>query len=199
MLPAGAYQWRDGEGDSEIWISGDTPLNPEVVGQRPAVTCKRGDMGFAGLGIGDVAFNDLHTGAMAYMDMKSTVVMIHVLSRIDVEADRLAHVVSHWIRAYRRPLVKASKGNILSVGQRISISPPSPPGSLIAESANSSAWSRSSVAVPVYLQHVDHIYPLNKTIFQGVTTTVRTREEVEPADSSADPYDMPTRPRRSET
>jgi hypothetical protein len=196
QLPAGVYQWRDDEQSSDIHISGDTPLNPVTIGKRPAVTCKRGDIGFAGLGIGDVVFNDLHTGAMSYMDMSSTVVMIHVLSRIDYEADKLAHVIAHWIRAYRRPLVKNSGGNILSVGQRINISAPSPPGALISEVANESEWSRSTVAVPVFMQRIDHIHPLNRPTFEGILTTVRSRTPTDAPTSGTDPYNMPSRPRR---
>lgn len=178
LLPAGAYRW-DPESDgspeqsgSEIFISADTPIMPEKVGQRPAITVLRSTAAFQGVGIGDVAFNDLATGAVVRMDIIPTTVMVNVLSRLPVEAEKLGWFVLEQIWAFRDAIIR-SEPSILYTGNRPSLSPPSPAGSLVAPSTDVE-WSVVVVSFPTFLQHATTTLPLNKRIVKGFTTTMTT-------------------------
>lgn len=171
--PPGAYFWSPDEVDNEIHISGDAPIDPVKIGQRPALTVLRGHAAWNGMGLNDQAFVDLRTGAKAYMDIVPTTIIINALSRVDVEAEALAEHCAHLIRVYREAIISASQGLILYCGQRVAISPPSPPGSLVGGDSPDGEWSVSVVSVPVYLQTLDSRWPLNKPILRTIGARLR--------------------------
>lgn len=174
QAPVGAYRWVDDENDSEIHISGDSPIIPTKVGQRPAITVLRAHAAWSGTGINDQVFVDLRTGAKAYMDLVPTTIMVNVLSRLDVEAEELAEFCAGRVRVFREAIVGASNGLILYTGQRIAISPPSPPGSLVGGDSPDGEWSVCVVSVPTYLQTLDSRWPLNKPILRTFGARLRT-------------------------
>jgi hypothetical protein len=175
-LPVGGYQWRpeDGQsetgvGQSEIVITADTPINPVVVGQRPAITVLRGQGAFSGLGINDRAFIDLKTGTEVKMDIFPTTLMVNVLSQLPVEAERLAWFAVEEIWSFREEIIK-SLPSLLYLGQRPSISPPSPAGTLVQSTEHE--WVVVVCAFPTYLQHVTTKQPLNRPILGGFDATI---------------------------
>lgn len=176
-LPPGAYQWRpegndlNGDGQSEIYIGSDTPINTTTIGQRPAITVLRSQAAFSGLGMNDLAFVDLRTGAKAKMDMLPTTLMINVLSAHDVEAERIAWFVQEQLSAFREVIIKTLP-SILYLGQRISMGAPSPAGSLVNSSEYE--WTVVVLAMPTFLQHATHTLPLNKPVLSGATITATT-------------------------
>lgn len=170
----GPYHWEtpsedhslDQEGSS-IWIGTDTPVSPEIVGMRPAITISRGAAAFHGLGLGDRAFIDWQTGGVSKMDMLPTTISINVLSRMPFEAEQLAWFVGKHIWNLRDELLR---GNVfaLYLGNRPSFSPPTPAGSLIAGPETEHNWSCVNISFPVYLQHMEVAVPLNRPVLGEV-------------------------------
>lgn len=180
-LPPGAYQWRPegsdeaGQGKSEIFIGGDTPINPVTVGQRPAITLVRAQASFQGIGLNDRAYVDLRTGAHVQMDIIPTTIHINVLSSLPVEADRIAWFITEQIRGYREAIIKEMKA-LLYIGQRPSLSAPSPAGSLVQSTEHE--WTVVVCSFPTYLQHATSMLPLNQTAFYGFgAVTIQNRDE----------------------
>lgn len=179
-LPKGGYQWRcddpgdAGQGQSDIFIGGDTPIDPTVVGQRPAITLLRATAAFQGVGLDDLAFVQMKTGATTQMDLIPTTIMVNVLSTIPVEADRLAWFVTEQIRGFRRDIIR-SLPSLLYMGQRPSMSAPSPAGALVASSEHE--WTVVVVSFPTFLQHATSVEPLNRTAFYGVRANVSSANE----------------------
>ena len=171
LLPAGAYRYSDEELDSEIAITSDTPINPERVGRRPAISVLRAHGAYQGVGIGDVAYTDLATGAQAYMDLFPTTLVVNVLSKLPLEADRLAMFCSKQIRA-RRDQIITTLPELLYLGQRIGISPPSPAGSLVQ--STDYEWSVVALTIPTFLQDTEHIYPINKPALRSFGLAMET-------------------------
>jgi hypothetical protein len=175
-LPPGAYQWKPetesspDQAGSEVFISADTPIKPQQVGARPAVTVLRSVATFQGVGIGDWAYTDLQTGAMVKMDLIPTNVMINVLSKLPVEADRLAWFCAEQIWTMREEIVK-SDPTILYTGARPSISAPTAAGQLV--DSTDFEWCVVVVSFPCYLQHSTSKLPLNKTILKDIKTTLK--------------------------
>lgn len=175
QLPRGTYWWNpDAEsepdqGDSEIFISSDTPMNPSFIGQRPAITVTRSSAAFQGMGIGDRAFLDMRTGALAKMDIMPTTLIINVLSRVPFEAENLAWLVGSSIWAMRETFIKNQSG-LLYIGGKFSIAPVSPAGSLVSPD-NEHNWAAVAVAFPAYLQHSMSTMPLATPVVQKIKTT----------------------------
>lgn len=177
LLPAGAYHWSPDDPDStegtrsEIYIAGDTPLPTQAVGERPAITVLRSQLAFQGVGIGDVAFHDLRSGAKAYMDLLPTTLCINVLSRLAFVAERLAFFVQDQIFTLREEIIR-TEPCILSLGQRTTMAPPSPAGSLV--DSVESDWINVALFVPLYLQHTTSFIPINVPILEKIDVNVRS-------------------------
>lgn len=181
-LPKGSYRWdpatglRDDQGDSEVFISSAWPLNPQLVGQRPAITASSVSMPFSGLGINDLAYVDWNTGAQVRMDLIPTVTRIHVLSKIMVEAEKLAFFVTEQIWAFREAIVK-SEPCLLQIGQRPMITEPTPPGALIPASGTEPDWRAVTIQLPTFIQHSVSTEPMNKRILREVRATMNLPQD----------------------
>lgn len=169
QCPPGAFHWepssvnsQDQEG-SEIWIGSETPIDPEIVAQRPAVVVGRGPAAFHGVGIGDQAYTDLRTGAHVKMDMLPTTLNVNVLARVPFLAEELAWFIARHIWNLRNELLRGNDF-ILYTGQRPSLSPPSAAGSLVQGPHSESDWIVVTVSMPVYLQHMEVAMPLNRKV-----------------------------------
>jgi hypothetical protein len=177
LLPSGGYQWKPetentpDQAGSEVFISTDTPINPQQVGARPAITVQRSAASFQGAGIGDWAFTQLSTGMVAKMDIIPTNFMVNVLSRLPVEAERLAWFCAEQIWTMREEITR-SEPSILYTGGRPSLSPPTPAGAFVE--STDYEWTVVVVSFPAYLQHTTTKLPLNKKILSGVTVTGST-------------------------
>ncbi len=189
-LPAGAYQWKPETEDSpdqagsEVFIGADTPIKVQEVGQRPAITVLRSMAAFQGTGLGDLAYVDLKTGAEVKMDIIPTNILVNVLSRSPVEAEKLAWFVAEQIWTYRKAIIKNEPNKIfLYLGQRPSLSPPTPAGSLVADSTDFD-WCCVVVAFPAYLQHSTTVMPLNATILNKLRANASVQRPQAPVEAA---------------
>jgi hypothetical protein len=157
---------------SEIWIGMDNPINTTVVGDRPAITVLRGPGSFQGVGIGDLAFTDLKTGGIVRMDILPVTLTVNVLSRIPLESESLAWFAAQHIWMFREEIMRGEEG-IMFLGNRPSISPSTPAGSLVGPDTEHN-WAVCSVALPAYLQTSATKIPLNKQIIDSFELTMST-------------------------
>lgn len=187
--PPGAYHWeeasrsQDQEG-SEIWIGTEYPINPSIVAKRPAVVIGRGPAAFQGIGIGDQAFFDQVTGGFVKMDMMPVTLTVSVLSRVGFEAEELGFFIMKYMWSLRTEMMRGNNF-IMYMGQRPSISPPSPPGALLGGLQSDSDWVAVTVSFPVFLQHMEVVVPLNKPILREVTFTATVERPTPPTPASA--------------
>lgn len=176
LLPSGAYRYagvETGETDevSEIHISMDFPVRPEIVNQRPAISVFRSAMQFQGLGLGDTLFSNPMDGSIARADLASLTYMVGVLSRVPAEAETLSWVVMNEISAFRGQIVK-SFPDMLYFGQRMSMSPASPPGALLQDASHD--WTAVILSIPTYLSYKHIFTPLNRPIVNNIGMTLTT-------------------------
>lgn len=131
FLPAGEFHWEPDDEVSEILIRGEAPLNPEVVGKKPAITVILGPTSFAGIGINNMLSKSLATNKEVRTDLMSGNLVVYCLATNDVITMRLAHIVAHHVRAQQRLL--ESEGGFHSIARPFpTVMSPSPPGSLVA-------------------------------------------------------------------
>jgi hypothetical protein len=178
-LPVGAYRFSlndDGAVDqhSEIHISADFPINPTHANQRPAITVFRSGAIFQGLSIGDLGYHNTMSGAKMLTDIVPTTLMVGVLSRAPVEAEALAWFVQRQISAYREAITKTLPG-LIKFGGNVSLSPPSPPGAMVAGGQEN--WTAVIASFPAYLSSKVISTPLNRPIVNQFGLTMTTTQE----------------------
>lgn len=186
QCPVGGYRWMPSRGDqddvgSEVWIGKDNPINTRVVGDRPAITVLRGPGSFQGVGIGDRAFVDNRTGGEVKMDILPVTLTVNVLSRVPLEADELAWFEAKHIWALREEIMRGQEG-IMYLGNRLSVSPPTPAGSLVGPDTEHN-WVVCSVMIPAYLQTSMTKIPLNKRVISGFDARMTVRRPSESPES----------------
>lgn len=175
LAPAGAFHWAPEDETtpeamkSEIYIAADTPLPARAVGDRPAITVLRSQLAFQGIGIGDVVHHHWDTGGKVYMDLLPTTLCIAVLSRLPFVAERLAWFVHNQIFTLREEIIRTEK-TILSIGSRVTVTPPSPAGALI--DSVEPDWTAVSLLLPTYLQFRSEFLPVNVPILKKVDVRV---------------------------
>lgn len=187
QAPPGSYQWKPEslgspeQKDSEIFIGHDTPIYPNVVGQRPAITVMRGSGQFSQLGIGARAFTDLRTGGVVKMDLVPTTVIVNVLSQNALEAETLAWVVAQHLWIFSEEIVRDEE--MFHDIRQPTISAPSPAGSLVAADTGAN-WVVVVVSMAAYLNFSMTKVPYNTGprtgVLQGVTTTLQTTTPQDP-------------------
>lgn len=202
MHPPGAYRFSatDGAVDerSELWIGSEFPIKPDTPGQRPAISVFRSAAQFNGLSIGDLGFVDIAGDKRMLTDLVPLNLMVGVLCRHQLEAEILAGAVVELIFGYRREII-ANMGNLLYIGNRPSISPPSPPGQLVEGSAFPD-WTAVMIGFPAFVNFKLTIEPLNKRFLSSIgvamTTAVPTApsQGVVPLQGSAIMQPPPTPP-----
>lgn len=186
LLPVGSYHYDiDAEGspeqaNQEIYIGLDTPVETSKVGSRPVITLSRSQAAFQGLGLGDLAFNQLHTGLKSRMDLIPTNILINVLSTIPMEAENLAWFIQSEIFSFREEIVK-SKPELMYMGSKAMIGPPSPAGSLV-DATTDYDWCVVVMSYPAYLQYATHKLPLNKKPVAGIDVTMTTEPRPVPVE-----------------
>lgn len=173
--PVGAYHYdleEGAESASEIFIGAETPIEVERVGKRPAITVLRSQAAFSGIGLGNLAYVDLATGAEVYMDLLPTTLTVACLSNTPVVSESLGWYCATQVRAFWKPIVRASNGLFLTTGQQISISPISPAGALVNDTTGD--WTAVVLGIPVYLQHSVTRMPLNQITLEDFDLRLRS-------------------------
>lgn len=184
-LPKGAFRWlpetetTPDQVGSEIFFAATTPIQPSIVGQRPAITVGRSGAAGQGLGLGDLAFRQLATGAAVRMDLMATNIVVNVLSSLPVVAERLAYHCQLEIFTFREEIVK-NDPCFHSIGARASLSPPTDAGSLVVGSSDIE-WTLVQLVLPAWVSYSSTKLPLNKKVVSGFTTRMEVaRPEDQP-------------------
>ncbi len=171
LLPAGAYRWDpaseliDSQKSSEILIMYEGPVDAAKAGARPAITAAIGQSSFQGVGLNDRTHVDWATGAQTRMDLIPTMLRLHFLSTMPVEARRLAFFATNEIWALRDDII-VTCDDLLQIGQRPILSEPTPAGSLIAVPSVTHEWVAVTVQFPAFIQHCVTTHPMNKRILR---------------------------------
>jgi hypothetical protein len=131
----------------------------------------RSQVQFQGTGIGDVVDHSWGSGGKTRMDLIPTTICINVLSRIPTVAERLAWFIQDLVFGFREEIVRTEKC-ILSIGQRTSMPPPSPAGSLVDTEED---WTVVPLFLPTYLQHSVTTTPINVPVLQKLNSILKNK------------------------
>lgn len=183
--PVGAYRWDSDPAVSEILITSEMPIAPEVFHARPALAIARGPVAFQHLGFDDFDSYDPATQTETKTTLISGVVILIGLSRVLLESERLAMFCASSMLAYREQLQR--QGRFFDFGQASGISAPSQAGSIVSGDRGDSVVA-TSVNFPFTLPWTCKITPLNQNILEGVDGALHLHLPESPGSSTKMPY-----------
>lgn len=166
--PPGFYHWGPGE-ESEIYISDESPVKSERIGQRPAISFTRAPVQFYSLGLGDIDGYNFETGQTRKSVLVPGTMSINCLSRTDLESERLAWIVGEHLWLLREKLMKLG---FFEIGRQPSISSASPAESLVANDG-AEEWFCTSVQSPFQFPRSSQVTPLNQQVLSGIELQLR--------------------------
>jgi hypothetical protein len=170
--PSGAYRWNPDEQSTEIIIRDENPIHVDVIGMRPCISLTMGAINFYSLGMDDMYSYDADLDRKVKVVLIPGTVSLNVCSRVDIEAQNLAWVVAEHLWLLRELLLKAG---FFEIGRSISVSPPSPPGSVIAADG-ADEWVVSTVTVPYQFSRKSAFTNLGYQIVNSIETNIQQRQ-----------------------
>lgn len=166
--PPGYYKWNKDDEKTEIIIRDENPIHVDKYGQRPCINFTIGRIQFYSLGMDDMYFYRFRDSQKTKEVLVPGTMSVNVCAREDIEAHNLAWVVSEHIWLLRELLMREG---FFELGRGIDVSPPSPPGSVVA-SDQADEWYCSTVSVPWQFARMSSFTPLGKQIVRSIETNL---------------------------
>ena len=182
--PVGCYHWEPNEETSEIVIRDEDPIHVETVGMRPAINFTMGQVNFYNVGMDDLLDYRFTDGQKTKGVLVPGVISINICSRSDIEAHNLAWVVSEHIWLLREILLRQG---FFEIGRGITISPPSPAGSVVANDSGDE-WRISTISVPWQFARKSAFTPLGRQIVDNIVAHIQANS-IQRVESTGWPYD----------
>lgn len=133
---------------TEIIISDAGSINTDTVEKRPAIIISRGPFAYANLGIDNFLLETETTGKRTHTDLLSGSFVVNCVSRVGLEAEKIALLVAKALKIYRRALHQIG---FFQIGQQIRIGVETPAGSLLPGDADED-FITVPVQFPVFYQ-----------------------------------------------
>lgn len=169
--PVGCYRWTDDDENTELYITGEEQIDPDVVQKRPAISFIRGPIQFYSLGMDDMESYEFDTGKKTKGVLLPGTMTINVCSRNSLESEQVAFVVADHIWLLRGLLMKQG---MFEVGRGIQIGSPTKAGSIIAKDQGDEYYC-TPVSVPYQLSRLSSVTPLGQQIAKNIQQNLNVR------------------------
>lgn len=130
------------DASSELHITDQAAIQKTILEKRPCLIIQRGAIGWAQLGLDQLKDMAITTGREVHSDLLSGTMTIHCISRVGLEAERLAWNVLFAIKSLKAEL---QKRGIFEAGREGQLGTETPPGALVGGDVDT-----HTVDVPVY-------------------------------------------------
>ena len=187
--PPGAFHWDPDEEKTEIAISNENRLDPQVLMHRPAISITRGPIQFYSTGIDDMFSYEADIGRKTKDVLVPGTMTVNCVSRAPIECEDLAWVVSEYIWLLRDMLLRQG---FYDIGRQIQIGAPSPAGSLIANDQGDE-FTAVAVTVPFQFARTSSFTPLGQTVVRSIQQNLSQAipRLVHSAGPPAHPFEIP--------
>lgn len=187
--PAGAYHWSPDENGTEIYISDEGVIKAERMQSRPAITFTRGALQFYSRWMDDMLNFDLRTGQKTKSVLVPGTMAVNCLSRVDLEAEQIAWVLAEHFWLLRELLMKTG---FFDIGRSISISAPSPAGSLVTGDQGDEV-SVTTITIPFQFYRTSIFTPLGRQVVQSIELNLKTRGQhaMDPRSAAVSDHEFP--------
>lgn len=161
--------WETDELTSELIITDSGAINTDTLEKRPAIIVSRNQFSYGNLGmdnfVSSIGTNDKRT----HTDLLQGSFTINCLSRLGLEAEKLALMIARAIKIHRRMLQQAG---FFQIGQQITIGPESP-AATIYPGGSDEDYVMVGVTFPCYWQETWKINPSGLDSLNSVLLTVK--------------------------
>jgi hypothetical protein len=165
--PDGNVDYQTAERETEVIITDAGSVGTDAVEKRPAIIVSRGPFAYGNTSLDHLLGEEGTTGKRTHTDLITGSYVINCVSRLGLEAERLALLVAKSIRIYRRELQKAG---FFHIGGAITIGQESPAGALVGGDSDED-FINVPVMLPVYYQESWTIQP-DAVLLQKLTLKV---------------------------
>lgn len=162
--PLGDYHWDPEDEKTEIIIRDENPIHVDKYGQRPCINFTMGTSEFYHMGMDDMLEYDFASGKKVKGMLVPGTITANVCARSDIEAHNLAWIVAEHVWLLRELLIAQG---FFEIGRGMRITPPSPPGSIVA-SDSADGWYASSVSIPWQFARKSAFTPLGQQIVRNI-------------------------------
>ena len=162
--PPGCYRWSDDDEMTEIYISGEEEIAPEIVEKLPAVTFIRGPVSFYSLGIDDQDGYDFALDKKTKDVLIPGTMTVNACSRKSLESEHVAWVIADHIWLLRDLLMKMG---FFEIGRGIQVGSPSKAGSIISGDQGDEFFA-TAVSIPFQFSRRSSFTPLGLQIAQNI-------------------------------
>lgn len=166
--PSGNFKWDADETASEIVITDDAPIEPQVVEKRPAIVSVRSQCGWAGIGLDQLESLSIKTGERVHTDLISGNITLNCLSRIKTEAELVAWVTANHFWVLKYILMKLG---FHKIGEQIQIGAASPPGAIISGDTEGEIIC-VPVVIPFHFQHTVKVSEEGLRVLNKIEQTI---------------------------
>lgn len=169
--PSGAYHWDPDENGTEIYIADESTIKTERMQSRPAINFTRGSLQFYSRWMDDMMNFDLRTGQKTKSVLVPGTMAVNCISRVDLESEQIAWVVAEHFWLLRELLMKSG---FFDIGRSISLSAPSPAGSLVTGD-QADEMVVTTITIPFQFYRTSIFTPLGRQVVQNIELFLRTR------------------------
>lgn len=169
--PEGNYRWTSDDETTELYVTDEEQIMPEVVEKLPAVSLTRGPISFYNMGLDDLENYDFALDRKTKGVLIPGTMTINVCSRVPLEGEFIAMVIADHLWLLRDLMMKMG---FFEVGRGIQVGSPSKAGSIIGNDRGDE-FSCTPVSVPFQFPRLSSVMPLNRDVIQGIEQVMRTR------------------------
>ena len=169
--PEGSYRWVPDDENTEIYITNENVIQPEVVEKLPAINFVRGPIQFYNLGLDDLEAYDFALGRKTKGVLLPGTMTVNCCSRVDLESEHLAFVVADHIWLLRDLLLKAG---FFETGRGIQVGAPSSAGSIIGNDRGDEFYC-TPVSVPFQFARLSSFTPLGLQVVNNIEQNLNIR------------------------
>jgi hypothetical protein len=170
--PTGAnFRWTDDDETTRLYLTDESPIKSEVVEKRPAIVTIRSGFAWAGLALDQKRNHQIRTGEQVYTDMISGNLTFNCLSRVPVEAEYLAWLVSRHIWIFKHLLMQRG---FHKVGENQQILARTPAGALVSGDTEHEIVN-VPVVVPAHFQWTERVQEKDLPLMNRVITALNAR------------------------
>lgn len=189
QAPPGSYHWNEDDQKTEIYISSENKIDPDMINMRPGLHFTRGPVQFYSLGIDDLVSYDMQLDQKEKGVLVPGTMTINCVSRNDQETEDLAWIVAEHLWLLRGLLMKAG---FFEIGRQPQIGSPSPAGSIVANDMGEEFYA-TPVTIPWQFARNSKLTPLGKKIVRSIemSLSVRDPQKVQSGGAAHHPFEYP--------
>lgn len=186
--PDGAYRWSPDFNRTQITITAEGTIKTERLQGRPGISFTRGTLQFYSRWMDDMLSYDFRTEQKTKSVLVPGTMAVNCISRVDLESEEIAWVVSEHFWLLRELLMKQG---FFDIGREITISAPSPAGSLvIGDSADE--YFATTLTIPFQFYRTSIFTPLGKQIVRSIELSLRTNAlSLQPKSAAVSDHEFP--------